>query len=236
MTDGPRLALFDIDGTLIRCGPQIRAIFQSALEDTFGTAGPIDTYNFAGRTDFGIVCDLLTAAGLERARVVERMSAFERLYLERLDERLEASRMTLLPGVRALLEELSGRSDVLLGLLTGNFERGARIKLSRLGLDGYFPFGAYGDRVPDRRDLPPVALERASDLHRVRCVAERTLIIGDSVLDVDCARQHGIRCVAVTTGFATREELVDAGADCVLNDLTEVDRCGDFLASGAEPV
>lgn len=233
MSAAPWLVLFDIDGTLLRCGPQIRDIFQSALEDTYGTAGPIDSYSFAGRTDHGIVYDLLLAAGLEASAIHDRRAAFETLYLERLEERLDGALMTVLPGVPDLLQRLSARQDVLLGLLTGNLERGAAIKLSRLGLAGYFSLGAYGDGVARRSDLPPVALERARHLNGVEIDRSRVLIIGDSVLDVQCAHDHDIRCVAVTTGYATRQELQKAGADWIVADLLEVERCHRVFCADA---
>lgn len=226
----PWLVLFDIDGTLLKCGPQIHDIFASSLVDTFGTAGPISSYSFAGRTDYGIVRDLMSAAGLAEQAIRERLGAFEDLYVERLEARLDGDRMSVLPGVLALLERMAAREDVALGLLTGNFERGAWIKLSRVGLDRYFPFGAFGDGVAERSELPPVALSRARGLLGARPDVSRVLIVGDSVLDVVCARDNGIRCVAVATGFATRRELGEAGADCVVRDLSEVEGCHEVFA------
>jgi phosphoglycolate phosphatase-like HAD superfamily hydrolase len=222
--------LFDIDGTLLKCGPQIRDIFQSSLEEAYGRGVRLDGYSFAGRTDHGIVHDLLAAAGLDEEAVEERIEIFERLYLARLEERLDASLMTLLPGVAELLQALAGRHDVLLGLLTGNLERGARIKLSRVGIDGYFPFGAFGDRVARRSDLPPLALERARAAHGAAIERSRVVIVGDSVLDVRCALDNGLRCLAVTTGFTSREELLGAGARWVADDLRAA-RLAEALAA-----
>lgn len=224
------LVLFDIDGTLLKCGPQIREIFQASLEETFGTAGPISQYDFAGRTDYGIVLDLMAAVGMDESVVLERLDDFEELYIERLEEGLDADGMTLMPGVPALLERLAARPDVRLGLLTGNFERGARIKLSRLGLEGFFPFGAFGDGAVVRSELPPRALERARRLYRAEIEVERVVIVGDSTLDVLCARDHGLFSMAVATGFTSPQELRDAGADCVVEDLLEAERCHQVFA------
>lgn len=219
-----RLFLFDIDGTLLKCGPQIREIFESALVEVFGTAGPIDSYDFAGKTDHGIVGDLMRSAGLEPERTQGLRPVFQRLYLERLEERLDGRRMRLMPGLPAVLERLAARSDVALGLLTGNFAEGARIKLSRLGLEHFFPFGAFGDEVASRLDLPPLALERARISLGEPVAPENAVVVGDSVLDVACAQAHGLGCIAVTTGFATRDELVSAGAEWVVEDLLEAER------------
>ena len=86
----------------------------------------------------------------------------KRIYVERLDRFLEPSEVRILPAVVELLEDLTGREDVTLGLLTGNWREGARVKLSKAGLEGYFELGAFGDDQPDRLGLPPVALERAA--------------------------------------------------------------------------
>ncbi len=219
-----RLFLFDIDGTLLKCGPQIRAIFEDALVEVFGTAGAIDGYDFAGKTDHGIVRDLMRQAGLATERVDEFFPAFRDHYLATLDDRLDGDRMLLMPGLPEVLERLEARDDVLLGLLTGNFRRGAAIKLSRLGLDRFFAFGAFGDDVASRLDLPPVALAAARTAVGEAIAPESALIVGDSVLDVACARAHGVGCVAVTTGFANRAELVAAGAERVVDDLLEAER------------
>ncbi len=214
-----RLTLFDIDGTLLRCGSQVRDIFASALRDVYGCVGPLEKYSFAGRTDPGIVLDLMSGAGLERPHILDQLERMRELYLERLEEGLEAHRMRLLPGVLDLLETLAERADTVLGLLTGNWQLGARIKLSRFDLNRFFDFGAFGDDGADRRQLPPVALERARVSAGRTFTPEQTLIIGDSLLDVACGRAHGVPVMAVATGFTRAEDLADAGADWVLPDL-----------------
>lgn len=219
------LILFDIDGTLVLCGLQIREIFASSMQAVFGTTGDLDSYQFAGRTDDGIVFDLMTGAGLSEREVADRLPEFSRRYLDRLERDLERDEMRLLPGVEALLDRLASRSDVVVGLLTGNWERGARIKLSRFDLNRFFSFGAFGDGCRSRDELPPVALERARRISGSDIAAASTLIVGDSVLDVRCAQAHGIASLAVATGFVPAAELEQAGADWVIPDLLAVDDC-----------
>jgi phosphoglycolate phosphatase-like HAD superfamily hydrolase len=215
-----RLLLFDIDGTLVDCGRQGRNVFRQALVDVFGTAGDCDAYNFAGRTDSRIVLDLLTGAGLPEEEVLAGLPRLQELYLAELEKGLDRTGMSLLPGVQELLESLADRPDVTLALLTGNWEAGARTKLSRFGLNRFFPFGAFGSDRTDRDDLPPVALERA-ERHTGRTFRpEEALIIGDSVHDVGCARAHGIPVLAVATGRTSAKELRKAGAKQVVTDLT----------------
>src|SRR5262245_21301289 len=139
-----KLVLFDIDGTLLNCGPQVRPIFASALIDVYGTTGNLDGYDFAGRTDPRIVLDLMTAAGVPEHETRAKLPRMREAYVARLARLLDRGRMSLLPGVEPLLERLAGRSDVTLALLTGNWEPGARAKLARFDLNRYFGFGAFG--------------------------------------------------------------------------------------------
>jgi len=222
-----KLVLFDIDGTLLTCGPQVRPLFASALVEVFGTAGEVDAFDFTGRTDPGIVIDLITGAGLPETVVRERLPRVRSLYTERLDRELDRRGMVLLPGVMEILERLNRREDVVTALLTGNWEPGAQAKLSRFDLGRYFGFGAFGCDGVDRSELPPVALDRAERATGRRFRPEEVLIVGDSLHDVSCAHAHGIPCLAVGTGRTPEEALQAAGADWVIGDLRQ--------AAGAVP-
>ncbi|HEX3556418.1 MAG TPA: HAD family hydrolase [Thermoanaerobaculia bacterium] len=225
-----KLILFDIDGTLLSCGPQVRPLFASALQEVFGTAGDVDGYDFAGRTDPRIVLDLVTGAGVPEEDARAKMPRMRDLYLERLERSLERHGMQLLPAVEELLGRLAARDDVVLALLTGNWERGARTKLSRFDLNRFFGFGAFGCDGIDRSDLPPVALERAERIVGRRFRPAETLIVGDSVHDVSCGRAHGIPVLAVATGRTRPEALRAAGADWLIPDLREAGRAVGWLA------
>ncbi|MCZ7649731.1 MAG: haloacid dehalogenase-like hydrolase [Thermoanaerobaculia bacterium] len=214
-----RLVLFDIDGTLVDCGGQAKPLFAEAMEQAFGTAGAVDRYDFSGRTDPRIVFDLAVGAGVEPEAAMAGLPRVREHYLERLAGALRPERMRLLPGIAELVAALAAGGEVALGLLTGNWERGARIKLAPFDLNRYFPFGAFGDDQLDRRDLPPVAWREASR-HTARAFApEETLIVGDSLLDVSCAHAHGAKVLAVATGWTSAADLRAAGADWVVDDL-----------------
>lgn len=215
-----RLVLFDIDATLIYCGPQVRPFFATALTEAFGTAGDMVGYSFAGKTDPQIVLELMSAAGIERSVILERIPRVREHYLENLAAGLDPGEMQLLPGVVDLLRSLSARGDVAVGLLTGNWEPGGRIKLGRYGLNEFFAFGAFGDDQFDRMNLPQVAFDRAAATTGRRFLPTETLLVADSLLDVACARHSGIPILAVATGMATVDDLVGAGADTVIPDLT----------------
>jgi phosphoglycolate phosphatase-like HAD superfamily hydrolase len=225
-----RLALFDIDGTLIRGGPALRKWFEQSLMDVFGRSGGLDTYDFSGKTDPQIVTELMLGAGLERDDIEASLADFREVYLERLGKNLDAETLKLLPEVVEVLERLQG-SGVELGLLTGNWERGARIKLSCFDLNRFFDFGAFGDGHFDRMGLPPVALENAAAANGKQFTVDETLILGDTRLDVECAQLHGIRSVAIATGWADRSDLESCGATWVLSDLGEAESIEGLFAA-----
>ena len=126
-----------------------------------------------------------------------------------------------MPGVRLLLERLSPLSNVVIGLLTGNFAAAAKIKLQYFGIWDYFVFGAYGDDAPVRDDLVPIAVSRARASDVVITSNVEAIVVGDTPLDVRCAIAGGARSVAVCTGSYGEYELREAGADSVLRDLSD---------------
>lgn len=219
------LLLFDVDGTLVRCGREVGMAFFDALARVFGPAAAArareaaPAYSFAGRTDPRIVIDLMASAGVGRAECVACLDAVRGAYLERLAHRFDPSRTLVFPGVHALLERLAGCEHVTLALLTGNWEGGARVKLASAGLDRYFAFGAYGDDGIERRELPPVALARARGVLGGAAAPQRVVVIGDTRHDVDCALAHGLRVLAVATGRDDEESLRAAGAHWVTPTL-----------------
>ncbi|HET9766093.1 MAG TPA: HAD family hydrolase [Thermoanaerobaculia bacterium] len=212
-----RLLLFDIDGTLLRCGPQVRVLFAEALHEVFGTAGDLDRYDFSGKTDPLIVRELMTGAGVSHDEVRARMPLMRDAYAGRIEERLGA--VEVIPGAAEALAALAGRRDVAVGLLTGNWRRGAGAKLRRGGLEGRFAFGAYGDDGEDRACLPPLAIERARAATGYPFTAADALIIGDSVEDVRCALACDVPLLAVASGWTTPERLRAAGATEVVTRL-----------------
>ncbi|HVT59062.1 MAG TPA: HAD family hydrolase [Thermoanaerobaculia bacterium] len=214
-----RLVLFDIDGTLLECGRQTRPPFAAALTEVFGTTGDLDGYEFSGCTDPQAVLELMTAAGFSAAEVKARLPRMRELYLAGLEGTLDRRGMRLLPGAAALLEGLASRADLALALLTGNWEPGARTKLSRFDLNRFFAFGAFGCDGIRRSELPPVALARAADRLERRFRPDEALIVGDSVHDISCGHDHGIPVLAVATGRTPAQALRSAGADWVVPDL-----------------
>lgn len=231
-----RLALFDIDGTLLLTDGSGRRAFERALRAVFGRVGPIEGYDFHGKTDPQIVHDLLAAEGLDD--VEARLPEFWPRYIAALAQELEVSRarggVRLLPGVAELLERLGGRSGTVLALLTGNVEAGALLKLRAAGLDRIFEFGAFGSDSALRKDLPAVALRRAHARTGIRFAGHEVSIVGDTPEDVACAQAIGARGVAVATGRHGVRELHGAGADIVLDDFRDVERAVRAICEPSE--
>ncbi len=217
---------FDIDGTLLYTDGAGRVAISAALEEVFGTSGPIDGYVFHGKTDPQIVVELMLAAGLEEMEVRRRLAEIWPIYLRVLRRELEvrrrAGRIRTLPGVSELLAALAARADVALGLLTGNIEDGARLKLAAAGLMSGLGMGAFGSDSEDRSEVARVARRRSRS---ARDAAEPALVVvGDTPEDIACARAVDAYAVAVATGRHKVEELEAAGADVVFEDLSDTER------------
>ncbi len=215
------LILFDIDGTLVG-GGLAKAAFHTAMLETFGTAGEVDSYDFSGKTDPQIVRELLSAAGLEDAAIEAGFAGLWDRYIEELESRIGSNPMRLLPGVAGLIEALDSEPDVAIGLVTGNIIRGARLKLGSVGLAECFEVGGYGSDHAIRERLPALALERAFEAWGVRFPPESAVIVGDTPRDVECGKHEGTRTVAVATGRVPREQLETTGADAIFDDFSDV--------------
>ena len=221
-----RLFLFDIDGTLVTARGAGREAFNRALREVFGTLGPAEAaYDFRGKTDPRILHDLMSSAGFHAAEIDARAATFFAVYARELADVIgDGRRVEVLPGIPELVRALAERDDAVVGLLTGNVEAGARVKLAPTGLWPYFRLGAFGSDHADRRALPAIACVRARSLVAHTFPFDRVTIIGDTPLDVDCARACGARAVAVATGFYGYDDLEGCAPDLLFNDFSDVAR------------
>ncbi len=220
-----RLVLFDIDGTLVSTGEAGTRALNRAFLELFGLADAFQGISMAGKTDVQIIREGLRVNGIADGDGV--VEAVVERYIALLRREIDNPRRRVKPGVYEVLDALSG-GGIPLGLLTGNLEAGARIKLDPFGLNDYFPSGAFGSDHEDRDMLLPIALERFSRLGIV-VPPEGCIVVGDTPRDVRCAKVHGARCIAVATGPYSREALLEAGADLAVESLSERDRCLAFI-------
>jgi phosphoglycolate phosphatase len=217
-----RFLLFDVDMTLIDSGGAGIAALNRTMEELFGIGEGFKNVKAAGKTDRQIVREALANHGF--AVDSSTIKRFTDLYLIHLQGTLHNGKGHVKPGVFELLHRLEEDSEFLLGLLTGNLEEGARLKLGRFSLNRYFPVGAFGNDDEDRNGLLPIAVQRLGLTRGVSLDYRDCVVIGDTPLDVACAAAHGAPCIAVATGPYSVEVLAETGAALVLEDLSDTDR------------
>jgi phosphoglycolate phosphatase-like HAD superfamily hydrolase len=222
----PRAILFDIDGTLVRSRGSA-AVFDAAMEEVFGVRGDLGAIRPDGMTDPDILALLLGERSSHAGAMTPRLiAAFEMTLARTLAEAVASGAVSVwtLPGVDAVLAELTARADARLGIVTGNMRATARVKLGAAGLSGYFHGGGFGSDSPARAVLPPVALRRMSHALGHAFEPRRAVMVGDTPHDLAAARAHGMRCVLVATGQYSVDELAAAGPEALLDDLGDVPR------------
>jgi phosphoglycolate phosphatase len=219
-----KLILFDIDGTLIWPDGAGRAAMQRALADVFGTAGPTDSLPMAGKTDWQIITELLTAAGIEPASIEAHLPQCYQAIARHMLDTARERQIRACPGVPALLDRLTADRDLMLGLLTGNLHVTAPIKLRAARLDpAFFLVGAYGSDGRIRAELPAVAIARAEALTGGEVRGQEVVIVGDTPADITCGQHLGVTAVGVATGQYSVEALKAVGAKHVFADLANLD-------------
>lgn len=220
-----KLVLFDIDGTLLWTDGAGRRAMEGALHEVFGHHG--DTaYRYDGKTDRQIAREQMRAAGIDDAVITARMDDVLHAYVLRLERELERDAATsrLCGGVPALLDALEAHDLATLGLLTGNIEKGARRKLTAVGVNfDRFHVNAFGSDHEDRPQLPTVAQRRAEQFFGAPMPGERMVIIGDTPADIHCGRSLGVRAIGVATGRYSVEDLAQHQPAAVFANLEDTD-------------
>ena len=215
-----KVVLFDIDGTLLTSRGIGREAKRRAMLECFGLTGDLDNHVFGGKTDWGILADLLAPHGYSKSDIGRQIGAYEAVMARHM--RAISPDYTAEPVSHAieLVNALRARGDALIGLVTGNPSQTAMIKLEMAGFDpGWFPIGAFGNESPNRDDLTRLARERANE-HLGRPLNGREIIvIGDTPADIQAARAIDAIAVAVCTGYADRGSLIDSDPDFLLADL-----------------
>jgi phosphoglycolate phosphatase-like HAD superfamily hydrolase len=219
-----KIALFDIDGTILLAHGAGRRAMERALLSTTGAAGP-GGQHYAGKTDPQIAREAMRHAGLADQEIDARMRDVLDAYLANLEAELAAAeqeRPRVLPGVLELLDACEAHDRIVLGLLTGNVSAGAERKLRTVGIDpGRFEVGVFGSDHEDRPTLAALARSRAAEYLDREVEGAACVIIGDTPADVACGMAIGARTIAVATGNFAAGELRAAGAHVVLRDLSD---------------
>lgn len=226
-----KLLLFDIDGTLTYSKNRVgHKVTYAAFEELVGIPIPDDhPAPFAGKTDLQIFRELAAEFGADPAVVEQQSPNVSAALHRRFEEYATPEWIALLPGAAELVRALAERSDVTLGLLTGNVKPCAYLKLRSNGLDGFFDFGAFGCESADRTELPPIAVERANAHTGAGFTSDNTIIVGDALGDITCAKAHGMKVFGVATGGMSAEDLRKYGADIVVDNFSRVDEVCELM-------
>jgi len=220
-----RLVLFDIDGTILRSGGVGRIAMERALTKIFGSPGSQE-YRYDGKTDRQIVRETMRLEGLTDEEIDAQMDTLLERYVSGLHEEFSSGARTvqIFPGIVELFDRLEEEPNVVLGLLTGNIEPGARAKLGAAGIDfSRFRVNAFGSDHELRPELPAIAQKRASELLGIDLAGNRLVVIGDTPADIRCGESIGARAIGVATGRYTVEELAEHGAYAVFETLADTD-------------
>lgn len=221
------LLLFDIDGTLINAGGTALEAAELAFENIYNVKNVMAGIRADGKTDYLILKEMFSK-GLNREYTMPEADVMFDEYLKTLDSILQnGNNIEILPGIVDLLNTLSEKDDVLLGLATGNIERGAWTKLKHCGLDGYFTFGGFGSDSENREELIRTAIYRAENIAVDKL--EKMFVIGDTPLDIQHGRAAGAITVGVSTGYYSYDQLESHNPDYLFADLLDIHTFVDIL-------
>ncbi|MEO8428016.1 MAG: HAD hydrolase-like protein [Verrucomicrobiota bacterium] len=217
-----RLVLFDIDGTLVRTGGAGLKAFERAFATEFNRQDGVERLSFAGRTDFSLVREFFELHSV--AATPDNFERFFDSYVFWLDHFMDRLGGCTLPGVERLIRELQTLPKApLLGLLTGNVQLGAEIKLRHYRLWENFKFGAFGNDHENRNQLASIARERGARRLGRDLAGEEILVIGDTTLDIGCAKAIDAKVLAVASGGHSLEQLQSHQPTWAVENLCEVD-------------
>ncbi|MCG8374365.1 MAG: HAD hydrolase-like protein [Balneolales bacterium] len=213
----PWVILFDIDGTLITVNRSFnRPLLRSIVDDLGINYAGVETDPFSGRTDHDILSSFLVNHNLDE----NLYSRLKSEYLGRLSSRIEKNHITRHPYIDDAIQYFSA-SGCILGLLTGNFPSAAKRKLDVAEVDLNYSIGAFGEFHRERNMLPQLAVDQVRELINQEPDPQRFVIIGDTPRDIQCAKHAGMKCVSVTTGKFSGEELAEYNPDLIIDSMKD---------------
>lgn len=225
-----RLILFDIDETMISSDGAGRRALSRVLKEELQVDPKHTNIVMSGKTDPQILTEILTSHEMPAQEIPAAVTKLIEMYLETLEEEISASKYYIMhEGVNQLLEAIANEPAMYIGLLTGNVERGARMKLAHFDLNKHFTFGAYGSDSADRLELPAVAAKRAQELFGTAFTPQEIVIIGDATNDVRRAKGYGAKSIAVNTGKTSWQDLAEQKPDYLFKSLANTEEIMDAI-------
>ena len=223
-----KLALFDLDKTLLLGVKAHRRAFHKSFEKIFGIRASVDIIDHQGMTDKQILIEVLKKFGFEEEGIKARMPEWISFMESEFKKAVKSEKIVALPGTKELLEELSKRS-VLLGTVTGNLEPIGWGKLEKAGLKKYFMFGAFGSDAIERSVLVKTALKKAKERFGFEFDGNNAFLFGDTPRDIKAGRSAGVKTIGVATGNFSIEQLKESNADFVLRDLKDTKKVLEII-------
>jgi phosphoglycolate phosphatase-like HAD superfamily hydrolase len=217
-----KLVLFDIDKTLIKSSRGHSAAFSVAFKKVYGIDTTIDIINYHGMTDQQIIIRVLKKHGLDEQTIKSKIKDCMKVMVDFFNEIVKTDEIIVLDGVPELLNELN-KHNVLMGLVTGNLEPIARSKLEKVGLNHYFKIGGFGNEAINRVNLVKLAIKRAEENFGFK-FNNNVFLFGDAPQDMRAGREASVKTIGVTTGTYSKEQLENAGADFILENLKDIDK------------
>lgn len=226
MVQDGSLALFDIDGTLVRGARCHYQAFVESVKKFYGFEEDISGINYAGKTDPQILREALELGGFKEEEIKKNFRNCLKFMVQYYLKNVHKENVRALGGTEELLKTLQ-HEETLLGLVTGNLKPIAYAKLGRVGLDDYFPFGGFGSDYAERSLLVKKALSLARDHYGFE--GDRIFVIGDTPRDVEAAQEYDLITIAVATGSYSESDLIRCGADYVLKDFIDKEKVLDII-------
>lgn len=217
-----KILLFDIDGTLLLSGGAGKTALEKAVEELFGFQNAWGGMIPDGKTDPMIIDEILTplmGAPLPSEAYAKLCDRYHDYFETEISQ---AEKFHLMPGIEPLLNELSRRPALALGIATGNFKRAAEMKLGRGGLTGYFAFGGFACDAAARAELTRIGYERGKIFCGQEIPPNDVIVIGDTIHDIRAGRSLGAETVAVCTGSTPKAALLAQEPDYLFDDLTDI--------------
>lgn len=217
-----KLVLFDIDKTLIKGFKWDINAISKAVKKTYNVDENPYAKEYSGLTDKERIIKVLEKNGINKKEINSKLKCCLDSFLEFFNEAANKNNVYVLNGVKKLLEGLK-KNNVLIGVVTGNIEATAKIKLKKAGLNSYFKLGGFGSDELKRADIAKIAIKRAKEKFNFK-LNNNVFLIGDTPNDVKAGKDAGIKVIGIATGIWTEKQLKEAGADFVFKNLKDTEK------------